>query len=202
MTELLGLLGVVISLFAFIAPVYYAKKSDGYSTRLNTLSELGATGSRYQKAVSRYYFLPLGVAIILFLVLSQATVTFLTQSYLAWALLGLVGVGYLVAALFPCDPGSPIGGTASNKLHNTAGVLEYLGAGLGLILMGVSPEQPVMLPQMNLYLILSGSVILLSLMMLILPSFYRIRGLVQRFAEASFFIWMMTVSLLLLLIDR
>ena len=201
MLKLLGLLGAMTSIFAFTMPVYYARKTAGYSARFNTLSELGETGSPHQKSVSRFYFLPLSIAIIIFVLFGQSAISFLSQETLVWALLGLVGVGYLIAALFPCDRGSPIGGSVSNQIHNVAGLFEYLGSGLGLTLMGVLSYESSTSPQMALYLILSGSVILLSLVMLLLPSFGHIRGAVQRLAEASFFTWMLTISLMLLLGD-
>lgn len=202
MLQLLGLLGVMASIFAFTMPIYFARRTVGYSSRLNTLSELGATGSPHQKSVSWFYFLPLSIAIIIFVMLGQSAITFLTQDTWVWGMVGLVGVGYLIAALFPCDQGAPIGGSVSNKVHNIAGLLEYLGAGVGLIFMGGGAIQNSAPPHMTVYLILSGSVILLSLVMLILPSFNRVRGWVQRLAEASFFTWMLIVSLLLLFGDR
>lgn len=198
MLQLLGLLGVMTSVFAVIMPIYYAGRTTGYSSRFNTLSELGAKGSLHQKMVSWFYFLPLSIAIILFVLLGQSAITFLRQDTLVWGLIGLVGVGYFIAALFPCDQGAPIGGSISNQIHNIAGLLEYLGGGLGLILMGEAAAQP----HMSIYLILSGSVILLSLVILILPPFNNIRGWVQRLAETSFFTWMLIVSLLLLFGDR
>ncbi len=201
MLKLLGLLGVMTSTFALAMPVYYARKTAGYSARFNTLSELGEIGSPHQKSVSRFYFLPLSLAIITFVLFSQSAISFLTQETLVWALLGLVGVGYLIAALFPCDSGSPIGGSVSNQIHNVAGLFEYLGSGVGLILMGVLSYRSSASLQVAVYLILSGSVILLSLVLMLLPSFSHIRGWVQRLAEASFFTWMLTVSLLLLLGD-
>ncbi|MFD2231252.1 DUF998 domain-containing protein [Alkalimarinus sediminis] len=198
MLSLLGVLGVITSLFACVMPAYFARKTAGYSSRLNTLSELGATGSRYQKAVSRFYFLPLGVMTIVFVILAHSVVTLLPQSPFIWGLIGLVGVGYLVAAIFPCDQGAPIGGSVSNQIHNIAGLFEYLGAGVGLILLGREAVDHSAKPLMSLYLILSGSVILLSLVLLILPRLKAVRGVVQRAAETSFFAWMLTVSLLMI----
>lgn len=202
MLLLLGLLGILTSAFAIIMPIYFARITDNYSPWSNTLSELGATGSPHQKAVAWYYFLPLSIAIMVFVILGPSVITFVTQDRLVWGLLGLVGAGYWVAAVFPCDHGAPMMGSVSNKIHNVAGLLEYLGAGFGLILMGVEPLNHSTLPQISVYLILSGSVILLSLVMMILPPFTSIKGLVQRLAEASFFTWMLTVSLLLLFSDR
>lgn len=194
----IGLLGAATAIFALVMPVYFARKTDGYLSIRDTLSELGATGQPFQYPVSRYYFLPLSIAITVFIVLGQSAVPFLPQDRFIWGLLGLVAVGYLVAAIFPCDLGSPLVGTTSNKLHNIAGGLEYIGAGLGLVLMGLSTATSTEWPHISLYLILSGSVILLSLILLVIPSFQTIKGAVQRLAEASFFIWMLVISLLLL----
>ena len=199
MLQLLGWWGVITSLFAVMMPVYFARKTVGYSARLHTLSELGAIDSPNQKAVSWCYFFPLSIAVLLFVMIGQSSIGWLSQSQWIWGMLGMVAVGYFVAALFPCDVGSPIGGSVRNQIHNVSGLLEYIGAGSGLILMGVYSDEHVSSPYLNLYLILSGSVILLSLSMLLFPAFNRVKGLVQRLAEASFFIWMLTVSLILLL---
>ncbi|WP_250655416.1 DUF998 domain-containing protein [Alkalimarinus coralli] len=199
--QLLAILGILTAIFALLAPVYFASKSEGYSPIVNTLSELGVTGGPHQLAVSRYYFLPLGVSVCVFLVLGHLLETSFRYDVLSTVLLSLVGTGYIIAAFFPCDAGAPVLGSVSNQIHNVAGVFEYLGAGFGLILMGAAPVDALGLRVWNGYLILSGSVILLSLVLLILPLFKRTRGLLQRVAEASFFIWMLSFSLLLLLRD-
>lgn len=195
---LLGVLGVLASIFAIIAPLFFSRRIKAYSSVRNTLSELGAQGCAQQQLVAFYYFLPLSLATALFLMGVHHQAIAPPGSLLSLWLMGLVSVGYCVAAFFPCDPGAPVGGSRRNRIHNIAGFFEYLGAGVGLLLLGTLSVNDHNLTGERAYLITSGSVILLVLVLLFLPFFNRVRGLLQRIAEYSFFGWMLVISLSLL----
>ena len=52
------------------------------------------------------------------------------------ALVALIGVSWTVAGVLPCDAGCPAEGSASQAVHNTVGLLGYLGGAVGLLWLG------------------------------------------------------------------
>ena len=193
---LLIFLGVFCSLFAVIMPIYFARRIVDYSATCNTLSELGSMGSPYKNAVANVYFLPLALANITFLLTAYFLFADLFNNFLPLILMSFVSVGYLVAAVFPSDQGSPMKGSVRNQIHNLGGFFEYIGSGLGLILLGLSPF--LWSGGWGVYLAISGGVILVMLILLIFPFFQLKRGLIQRVAEYSYFGWMFVFSMSLL----
>jgi len=200
---LLSLLGILISLFAVLMPQYFAFRTTryagvDYSSIKNTLSELGSINSPFQHSVAHYYFLPLSLANIVFLF----SVYFLFEGSLSsrapFVLMSFVSIGYLIAAFSPCDQGSPLKGSVRNQIHNLGGFFEYIGSGLGLILLSLTSHYSLFGDGWNAYLMISGGVILLMLVLLILPFLQSIRGLIQRVAEYSYFGFVFVFSVLLL----
>jgi len=53
-----------------------------------------------------------------------------------------IAIGYLVAAIFPCDPGSPVSGSARQAMHNLGGAIEYIGGGLALLAAAKNFNEP------------------------------------------------------------
>ena len=197
-TCLLGLLGVFISLFAVVMPSCFALRFKNYTAIKNTLSELGSVNSPYKRAVANYYFLPLALANIIFLLSAYYLLEGALSYPAPFILMSFVSLGYFIAALFPSDDGSPMKGSVRNQVHNLGGVFEYIGSGSGLVLLGTLPQSSLWGGVWSLYLIISGGVILTMLVLLALPSLQSIRGLTQRIAEYSYFGWVFVFSLSLL----
>ena len=197
-TCLLGLLGVFISLFAVVMPSYFALRLKDYTAIRCTLSELGSINSPYKSAVVNYYFLPLALINILFLLFAYYLFEDVLSYPAPFILMSFVSVGYFIAAVFPSDDGSPLKGGVRNQVHNLGGVFEYIGSGFGLILLGASSKHSLWVDAWGIYLIISGGVILTMLVLLVLPSLQSIRGLIQRIAEYSYFGWVFVFSLSLL----
>ncbi len=189
-------LGVFSSLFAVLMPMYFARRIVDYSAICNTLSELGSIDSPYKNAVANVYFLPLALVNIAFLLFAYLLFADQLNNLHPLILMSFVSVGYLVAAIFPSDQGSPMKGSVRNQIHNLGGFFEYIGSGLGLILLGLSPY--LWGGEWGVYLVISGGVILVMLILLISPFFQSIRGLIQRVAEYSYFGWMFVFSMSLL----
>lgn len=106
---------------------HYGRRKPGYRHLQHTLSELGETGAPDQAPVAWGLFLPVGL-----LVLAAGYLAPGPAAPLAFC----VATGYLGAACFPCDPGSPASGTWRQGLHNLAGAVEYVGGGLVLLRLG------------------------------------------------------------------
>jgi hypothetical protein len=149
-----------------------APQKPGYSHFKHTISELGEVGAPHQRFVALGVFLPAGLLLLL--------VAWLVVSSLpaAAALSACIAVGYIGAAAFPCDPGSPISGTPRQGIHNLAGAVEYVGGGASLMVLAETFGQPFRLAGF----VVLGSAIALSF----IPS-TSVRGLIQRAAELCLF---------------
>lgn len=85
---------------------------------------------------------------------------------------------YVGAAFFPCDPGSPLSGSARQAAHDLAGAVGYIGGGFALMTIARDLGQPFQLAG----LVVLGSAVGLS----IVPANAG-RGILQRVAEPCLF---------------
>ena len=150
---------------------YLAPRKSGYSHLRHTISEIGEIGAPDQRLVAFGLFLPVGLAFALL-------GFFLRTNPFAASLACCIAAGYAAAAAFPCDPGSPVSGTARQVAHNLGGAIQYIGGGLSLLALS---ERLVPELRVAAYLVL-GSAFLLTVM----PS-GGVRGLAQRVAEVALF---------------
>lgn len=162
-------LTVLAAFYLAACIVFFGQKTRGYRHLRHTISELGEVGAPHQRAVAFGFFLPIGT--LLLVVASLLLATSQTAALLALC----IAVGYLVAAFFPCDPGSPASGTTRQGIHNLGGAVEYIGGGVALEQVSDTPFRP-------LGLAVLGAAALLT----ILPN-TSVRGLFQRLAETGLF---------------
>lgn len=153
--------------------IVLAPKKSGYSHLKHTISEIGEIGARHQRFVAYGLFLPIGLLLLLVAYLIQSAST--PSAALALS----IAIGYLVAAAFPCDPGSPLLGTARQAIHNLGGAVEYIGGGFALMALAESFGQSFKAAGF----VVLGSAIALS----VIPS-TSVRGIIQRAAEACLFV--------------
>lgn len=159
-----------VHLFFFLIVV--GPRRPGYSHIRHTISELGEFGAPEQRLIAFGVFLPVGALLALVAYLLRP----IGQAPAALAL--CISVGYLVAAAFPCDPGSPLWGTPRQALHNLGGAIEYAGGAFALWRISESLGQPFRAAA----LIVGGTAIALSV-----QAFAPVRGLIQRVAEVCLF---------------
>jgi hypothetical protein len=182
---LFPLLTFVTSLYLFISIINFAHQLPPYRHLRDTISELGETGSAFEKQVGYGVFLPVG----LILILAGAILYFAApQNDLLKNLCGLmacVGVGYAVAAFFPCDPGSPVFGTTRQQIHNLGGFIE--SAGGAFFLFKASETIPVLSK--------ICFTVVVCMIAISITTFWR--GLIQRVAEIALFGAIVYLSLLL-----
>ncbi len=107
------------SLLLLTGIIYFGWRKPNYNHWHHTISELGEVGSPVARPVNYGLFLPIGVLLWL--------VAVLTDVEAVAGLAGCVGAGYVVAALFPCDVGSPTSGSSRQQIHNLGGAIEYIG---------------------------------------------------------------------------
>jgi hypothetical membrane protein len=164
-------LAAIAATYLLAALAVLGARKPGYRHLANTISEIGETGSPDQRIVALGVFLPIGVAMLIVAVLARATSP-------VSALAITIAVGYLGAAAFPCDAGSPVSGSARQSLHNLAGAVEYIGGGFALMTLARDLGAPFQV---------AGVIVLVSAIALTLLASTSIRGLIQRIAEACLF---------------
>ncbi|TGE29248.1 DUF998 domain-containing protein [Hymenobacter metallicola] len=116
---MLSILLAVLTGYLSLGIAYFGFRRPGYSHLRHTISELGEDGAPNRRAVSWGLFFVVGAGLLLGALLAETA-----------ALRGLLlclGSGYVVAAVFPCDVGSPSGGSAKQAVHNLGGAVEYIG---------------------------------------------------------------------------
>jgi hypothetical protein len=167
---------IALTLFAavylFVLLLVVGARRPDYSHIRHTISELGESGAPQQGFVAFGVFLPVGalLALVAALLLPGG------QPNAALAL--CISIGYLVAAVFPCDPGSPLWGTPRQAVHNLGGAIQYAGGAFVLWRIGESLGQPFR----SAGLVVGGVAIGLSI-----PALAPVRGLLQRIAELCLF---------------
>ncbi|MDX1444259.1 MAG: DUF998 domain-containing protein [Gammaproteobacteria bacterium] len=115
--------------------IVFSRKVSFYSQRRQTISELGAHGTKHSRVVSFAVFLPVGLLVIAFcFFFTFAAGTYPSVQQAMW-LFAMVGLGYIGGAIFPCDVSAPMFGTWRNNIHVAFGVAEYLGGAAALYLL-------------------------------------------------------------------
>jgi hypothetical protein len=190
--------GLLAVLLAVVVPIAAGRLEPGYSHRSQFISELGAQGAANAAAVSLAGFAPIGALVLAFLAFAHGTFPG-TQIKTAGTLcLGMVGIAYLIAALFPCDAGCPGSGSLSQSVHNTFGFFEYIGAVVGLILLGSAFRESIHWRPLVAACLALVPVVAAALAAMLTPQLAPVRGLSQRLAEAAIFGWIAIVSVFLL----
>ena len=121
------ILTAVSAALLLVAVLIGARRRPGYLHRRHTISELGERGDALERVFSSGVFLPIG------LMLAAAGLITLDSNPAAAALALCIATGYLSAAVFPCDPGSPLSGSWRQGLHNLGGAVQYMGGALSLM---------------------------------------------------------------------
>ncbi len=173
MTSMLPVtLTAVSAAYLFASLLLLAPKKPGYSHVRHTISEIGEIGSPNQRFVAFGVFLPIGLLILL------AAYLIRPLSPVSAALALCISVGYVGAAIFPCDPGSPASGSPRQGVHNLCGGIEYIGGGFAFFTLAESFGQPFKAAG---FLVIASAIALTFL-----PS-TSVRGMIQRIAESCLF---------------
>jgi hypothetical protein len=173
---------LIIYIYLIWGIVFYAKKRKAYDHFRYSISELGELGSEYEKQVSFFIFLPVGLGCLIVSIFTYA------NSYQAAFLAGAIGLSYLLSAFFPCDQGTPLFGTWKNSIHNIVGGGCYAGIAYQL--------NELMDKNTGWHIEASFTLLCIFIITFIVGFPKHFIGLIQRVAEASIFL-----STFLLLLD-
>jgi hypothetical protein len=190
--------GLAAAAWAFLVPVIAAQAGSPYSHIAQYISELGASGAANACWVAAAGFAPTGAFVLAFLVFASGVFPVSRGKTAGVLCLGAVGLAYLAAALFPCDPGCPSSGSRAQSLHNFFGLLEYLGAFAGLLLLGAAFRKSALWRALSSACFVSAISVALGLGAMLVPGLEALRGISQRVAEAAIFVWVGYASVFLL----
>lgn len=163
-------LALAASAYLAVAIYVIGSRKPEYNHIRHTISELGERESTFCRVASYGVFLPVGV--LLLAVAGLAVSTNPPHAMLALS----ISIGYVVAAVFPCDPGSPVVGSPRQALHNLGGAVEYLGGAVSLFWISETTGSAYQI---------AGAVVIVAVLILSFES--RIRGITQRIAETVLF---------------
>ena len=97
-----------------------------------------------------------------------------------------IAVGYVVGAIFRCDPGCPLAASWRQGIHNMGGGIEYVGGAVGLWRIGDAVHDGA---ANSLSIAFGGAaaIVAVAVVLMSMPALFRWRGAVQRVAEALLF---------------
>lgn len=174
---------IILALYLAIGTVVWGMRKEGYNPIRHTISELGEVGAPHQTAVNYTLFLVVGVVLLVLGLYVYIRSTADMHSLFSGVLVA-TGLGYAVAAVFPCDPGCPMsGGTVRQHIHIAGGFVEYIGGGYLMLLLAkldIENGGITMLTAAS-YTVLAGGIVM-SLTFL-----KPWRGLIQRAVELALF---------------
>ena len=168
------IIAIAVTAYLIAGIFYFGSKKAGYSHLKHTISELGETGTAREKQVGFGLFLPVGIGLLV--------IAFTHWDHeIVRGLSACLAVGYLVAAFFPCDKGSPASGSWKQQVHNLGGFIEYAGA---IFFLMKASEYGMLVFGIDFKII--GFIVLVCVIITSIPG-NRVRGLAQRVAEFLLF---------------
>ncbi len=183
-----GTTGILLFIFAV---VFGSFQIEGYDHSSQYISESYAKGVPKNWIPRFVGYVPAGILMALFCI---GTLKFLPRSkHISIGLIGLgifYGIGTVLTASFPCDPGCPMSSgnaSTSQAIHNFAGGIMYAVAPFCLLLVGQG-LQKAQHTFGKTTLILGLIALVLSFRTLLDPEAGNV-GMIQRFAELSFLVW-------------
>lgn len=188
------------ALFGIGVPTALGFAWSDYNLSSDFLSELGAKGAPQANTMSYAGFLPAGVlwALAVLSLLNNA------RSKLLWIggvlLLG-TSISYIGAAFFPCDAGCPMEGSSSQMMHNLLGLIGYLASPVGLALIGAHFLRRKHFGAAVASFVAAAAIII-GFGMMASPDMDSTKGIWQRLADFSPFIWLVGISVLVPNHDR
>jgi len=186
--RILALCGILGPIIFTIDVIILALLRPGYSHLSQTISTLGEIGSTNAVAQDLNFFL-LGALVIAFSVGLRRGIGGGRASRIGTALVGLFGVGVVLAGIFPCDQCSQFGNSAANTLHGLASIVAFFGFlpapfPLSLSMRRNSAWQGY--PRLSLVM---GVLILIFLVAFLLASASPLQGAFQRLLVGAIFLY-------------
>lgn len=153
------------------------------------ISELGAEGAGHAALITYAGFLPVAALTAVIIAQLMRTPGTAITARIGLGLLLTLSIGYLGAVLYPCLPGCPIPGTGRQAMHNTAGVIQYLGSMAGFALLAsITLRRGTRLMRWATppatFAVIVGAILAGD------PAWADWKGALQRLADYSAFLWL------------
>ena len=180
--------GIVLIFAGIILPELIGFLRDDYHSSANYISELGAVGADYATVINIIAFPLVGLSVL-------TIIAFLWRGVAGrhLARIGLIAIaigipiGYMTAAVFPCDYGCPAQGSTRQAVHNLAGLIEYTIGAIGFVLLSLGLKDRVYL-RTRIAVMAVGIIMAVSFVMMLLPEQAAFRGAWQRLADYGAFL--------------
>lgn len=160
------------------------------------ISEINASGTPNAGVLGWVGFIPMAMIAFSLLISMRSKLRVKGISHVGWLLLFLWPLGYLGAALAPCDQGCPIDGSSSQAIHNVLALISYFGFALGTLLLALTPRTHWAL---RIALLGLAAIIVLGFLLMTSYPLMEIRGAIQRYTEIA---QLVVFWLLLWLLDK
>ncbi len=130
------------ALLLLILTIAGGETFPNYSHASQFISELGAREAPHENLVRFAGFLPVGILSFIYIFGARRQLPRSKIANLGFVGIFLYALGYLAAAIFPCDPGcTPIEPSLSQGLHNLFGIVGYLVSPAFLFLFGLESRR-------------------------------------------------------------
>ena len=180
-------IAVAVLLFSgIILPEILGATRSDYSSFANYLSELGANGTSTQNLTNKLAFPMVGISCVLIVIAlwHRLPLTGGIRAGLICLALGLP-LAYFGAAIFPCDYGCPIEGSASQAVHNLLGLVQYPLAVIGFGLLAANLGSK---PVWRVLFSIAAAAMTIGFVMMLAPGQASFRGAWQRLGDYTAFI--------------
>ncbi len=169
-----------------ILPEILGTTRSDYTSFANYLSELGANGTSTQALTNTLAFPLVGISCILVIIAlwHRLPHTGGVRAGLICLALGLP-FAYFGAAVFPCDTGCPIVGSASQTVHNLLGLVQYPLSIIGFALLAANLKSH---PIWRVGFAVAAAAMTIGFVMMLMPHQASFRGFWQRMGDYTAFL--------------
>lgn len=176
----------ILLIAGIILPELLGASRADYSSFANYLSELGARGTSTQRLTNTLAFPLVGISCISIIIALRHRLP--KQAGLRAGLICLVlGIpaGYFGAAIFPCDYGCPIEGSASQAVHNFLGLVQYPLGVIGFALVSANLKAK---PLWRALCAVAAAAMAIGFVLMLIPDQANFRGAWQRLSDYTAFL--------------
>lgn len=178
-----------------IAIIVFGLLNSGYSHISQYISELGAKGANYNYLMNYLGIIPFGLSILLFSIGSLITLKKNILSKIAFLILFVTGVLFIMAGVFNCDAGCNFENMSQEAIiHNMSAFTAFVLFLISAILLGKNSFTK----KRNKYYLFSLTSGLAGIFLFYLISkagiYSEYRGLYQRLFIANFLSWLIVIG--------
>jgi len=192
--QILILCGITAPVIRQLAIWGFGSVRPDYSQARQIVSELGAQGAPLATLFNLIGLILAGCLTILYASSLYKTYPSSRTTLAAAALLGINGLGSLIAGFIPCDPGCPAENMSPNmQLHILAGVVAMLSGVIAPLIFGTRIFRTHSRDKMAIMSLVFGLMGVLAFIVLSMPwIYYPYGGLVQRIVFIISDLWIFT----------